>query len=71
LDFLSIPSGSGDKKVKREEDISGAAGRCSPVILLRGRSLLIDGGIDPLVDLATNVEGGVEGFLDFLGADEE
>jgi hypothetical protein len=23
---------------------------------------------DPLVDLGENVEGGVEGFLDFLGA---
>jgi hypothetical protein len=29
LDFLSIPSGDGAKKVKRAEDIPGAASKCS------------------------------------------
>lgn len=33
--------------------------------------MLIQRQIDPLVDLGENVEGGVEGFLDFLGASSD
>jgi hypothetical protein len=34
----------------------------------RGYMLMWVFDIDPLVDLGKNVEGGVEGFFDFLGA---
>lgn len=71
MDFLSIPSGDGAKKAKRAEDIPGAASKCfSTLALLRGE-LFTEIGIDPLVDLGENVECGIEGFLNFLGAPEE
>ena len=33
--------------------------------------MLMRRNTDPLVDLGENVEGGVEGFLDFLGASSD
>ncbi|KEQ61620.1 uncharacterized protein M437DRAFT_67082 [Aureobasidium melanogenum CBS 110374] len=68
-DFLDIPSGDGaSAKAKRAEDIPDAASE----FLIQNkpfyeRTLLIQRP-DPVVDLATNVEGGIEGFADFLGA---
>ena len=75
LDFLSIPSGSGGaKKAKRAEDIPGAASKFFflffPFSLSLSREERFadeETEIDPLVDLGENVEGGIEGFFDFLG----
>jgi len=74
LDFLSIPSGSGAKKAKRAEDIPGAASKFFFLFfpfylsLSREERFADVEATDPLVDLGENVEGGVEGFFDFLGA---
>ena len=74
LDFLSIPSGSGAKKAKRAEDVPGAASKfffpfSHSLYSLSREERFADEEteIDPLVDLGENVEGGIEGFFDFLG----
>jgi hypothetical protein len=77
LDFLSIPSGSGAEKAKRENDIPGATSKYLALSVFKPNSVqertFTDVGfdIDPLVDLEKNVEGGLEGFFDFLGASSD
>ena len=43
----------------------------SILVSVKGFNVLMRRNIDPLVDLGENVEGGIEGFLDFLGASSD